>query len=260
MTRRDLNFLIASAAGGGLSAAEQDAAAILLRTAEVYPALTSYLFEGKSVTENTTGGKSLQTAMEFTAAFQAPNKLRLEFRYPNAGNWLRVSDGEFLLESRSTEKGSKRTPATEWTIRALKSSPVGNFERLSQTAQNPVLARSETLKVDDKAVECDVIQFASHPICVSSMGAEGQRNARTFLGVGGKEVRRSSSRGDPYLGDYWQTDVAKHTDDGDLAVSNQRRSANGDVSDRCSGEEVAGSPGVWLEGGPRRWRRRGLSG
>jgi outer membrane lipoprotein-sorting protein len=162
MTRRNLNCLIASAAGGALCAGERDAAGILLRTAEVYPALTSYLFDGKSVTENTIGGKSFQTALEFTAAFQAPNKFRLEFRYGNGGDWLRVSDGEFLLESRSNEKESKRSPATEWTIRALKSSPVANFERLSQTAQNPVLARSETLNVDDKATDCDVIQFASH--------------------------------------------------------------------------------------------------
>src|SRR6187402_1270344 len=156
MTRRELYHVMASAAGGALCAGARDAADILVRTAEVYPALKSYMFEGKSVTENSIGGRSSQTAMEFTVAFQAPDKFRLEFRYANAGNWLRVSDGEFLLESRSIEKESKRTPATEWTIRILKSSPTANFERLSQTAQNPVVTRSETLEVDGKATECDV--------------------------------------------------------------------------------------------------------
>jgi len=162
MTRRNLYNLLASAAGGTLYAGARDAAEILIRTAEVYPALTSYLFEGKSVTENTAGGRTSETGMEFTVGFQAPDKFRLEFRYASAGNWLRVSDGKFLLESRSIEKEAKRTPATEWTIRALKSSPVANFERLSQTAQNPALIRSETLETGGKPTECDVIQFASH--------------------------------------------------------------------------------------------------
>ena len=162
MTRRKLNGLLTLATGGALRAGTRDAAEILARAAEVYQALTSYLFEGKSFTETTAGGKPSETGMEFTVAYQAPDKFRLEYRYPNAGNWLRVSDGKFLLESRSMEKGSKRTPATAWTIRALKSSPIANFERLSQTAQNPAVFRSETSEAGGKPMECDVIQFTSH--------------------------------------------------------------------------------------------------
>ena len=60
MTRRKLNGLLASAAGGALCAGARDAAAILVRPAEVYPPLTGSLSEGKPLTTHPAAGPPSQ--------------------------------------------------------------------------------------------------------------------------------------------------------------------------------------------------------
>ena len=162
MTRRDFPLAIASITLAARPLAAEDARTILAKVAELYPSLHSYTFEGTAITEITIKGKVSQTSLSFTVAYQEPDKFRLEFRYPNAGNWLRVSDGLFLLEVRSVTKESSRTPITPFTIRALNSSPIANFERLFKTAESPTVLRAEAIEVAGREIPCDVIQFRSH--------------------------------------------------------------------------------------------------
>lgn len=163
MTRRAVLFsclppLLAAGTDGA-----SEAQALLTKVAEGYQAFRSYRFHGKSLSESKIKGKVTSSELEFDAAFQAPDKFLLEFRYPHAGNWLRASDGKFLYESRSSIKGSaQRTPVTDHTIRILNSSPTRNFARLVETAQDPILLRSEMRDVAGKGIDCHVIQFSSH--------------------------------------------------------------------------------------------------
>lgn len=163
MTRRSFQYLLASAAFPGPTlSAQDDARAILAKATEAYQSLRSYYFEGKTTAETTIKGKTTRSELGFVVAFEAPDRFRLEFRYPSAGNWLRVSDGKFLMESRSITKETRKTPITQSTIWTLKSSPLYNFERLSETAENPMLIRSDTVEVDGKQFDCHLIQFTSH--------------------------------------------------------------------------------------------------
>jgi outer membrane lipoprotein-sorting protein len=162
MTRRNFQLLIASAAYPLRNLYAQDAQPILEKVTAAYQALNSYYFEGKAVSETTMKGHATKNELAFTVAFQAPDKFRLEFRYPSAGNWLRVSDGKFVRESRSLTKESKRTPVNRNTPYMLNGSPLYNFERLSKTANKPTIVRSEVIQVGGKPVDCSVVQFESH--------------------------------------------------------------------------------------------------
>jgi hypothetical protein len=82
----------------------QDAMQILSKVAQTYRGLKSYHFEGATVAEtNSVGGKSTSET-GFVIAYMAPYKSRVEFRYPSAGNWIRVSDGRILSCYRSIRK------------------------------------------------------------------------------------------------------------------------------------------------------------
>jgi len=163
MTQRSFSFLIISTvAACRILHADEDPKAILAKAFDTYQSLKSYDFEGKSVTETTIAGKTTRTEVDFVVAYHAPDKLRLELRYPTAGNWLRVSDGEFMLVSRSLTKESRRAPITDRSIETLNSSPVYSLQRIGESAENPVLEKSETIEAGGRHLDCHVIQFAVH--------------------------------------------------------------------------------------------------
>ncbi len=162
MTRRKFQLFIASAAYPWQNLWAQDAKVILEKVTAAYESLNNYYFEGRAVSEATIKGHTTKNELTFTVAFQAPDSFRLEFRYPTAGNWLRVSDGKFVRESRSMTKESKKTPVDQNTPYILNGSPLYNFERLSKTSNNPKITRSEVVAVGGKQIECSVIEFESH--------------------------------------------------------------------------------------------------
>lgn len=157
-----LAFLVSSMTLVLADTATPDAKAILTKASNAFQSLKSYQFEGKSVSETTIGGKTSRTEVGYVVAFEAPNKLRLEYRYPTAGNWLRVSDGQYMLVRRTITKESRREPVTDRTIETLSSSPIYAFQTLSDTAEQPLLKGSETIEVGGHPVDCQVIQFATH--------------------------------------------------------------------------------------------------
>lgn len=159
MTRRNLSRLAPLALLAPQLLKANEARDLLQKVTKRYQSLQSFHFDGKSIAQSAIGNRTTQTETSFTVAFEAPKKFRLEFRYPTAGNWLRVSDGEFFRESRSITKESKRTPFKDLDLHVLKSSPLYNFERLSQTVINPIIMRVVSLDIDEKKTECDLVQF-----------------------------------------------------------------------------------------------------
>src|SRR5271156_4605635 len=71
-----------------------DASQILKQTEETYRGVKSYRFEGATLSETKVGGSVSKSASSFVVAFEKPNKFQVEYVYPTAGNWVRVSDGK----------------------------------------------------------------------------------------------------------------------------------------------------------------------
>jgi len=140
----------------------QDAKAILAKVTDAYESLSSYHFVGKTLSETTIKTHTTRNELNFIAAYQAPDKFRLEFRYPDAGKWVRASDGQFLREVRTLTKEARKTPVDQNTIYLIHGSPTYNFEKLSRTATKPVVLKSEIVSVGGQQVDCQVVQFESH--------------------------------------------------------------------------------------------------
>jgi hypothetical protein len=139
----------------------QDAKSILARVAMTYSGLRNYHIEGRTRSETAIAGQISKSEMRFVVAYEAPNRFRIEFRYPNAGNWLRVSDGVTYVESRSIKGEYTRKPATSATLRVLRSSPLAVFEGLINTAHYPLLMRSDFVFPEAGPVDCYLIGFES---------------------------------------------------------------------------------------------------
>lgn len=198
LTRRELSGLAPLLLTSQLLKAN-DARDLLGRVTQRYQNLQRFQFEGKSIAQSTIKDRTTQTETAFTVAFEAPRKFRLEFRYAAAGNWLRVSDGEFFAEGRSITKESKRRPVTDRDLHVLKGSPLYNFERLSLTVVNPMIMRVVSIEVDGEQIECDMVQFEAGRREMRegewpgpSMVWIGRANALVMR----EEIRSSSKTGD----------------------------------------------------------------
>ena len=104
MTKRwVVQILALTAASAGLILAD-DAGQILKQTEDTYRGVKSYHFEGTTVSETRVGGSVSKSETQFVVAFEKPNKFRVEYVYPSAGNWVRVSDGTKTWKHRSITK------------------------------------------------------------------------------------------------------------------------------------------------------------
>lgn len=160
-TRREFSIAVLAGSSGRVFAWDAAAEAILAVSEKAFGALKSYLFEGRSVSESVMAGKTRRSEVEFTVAFEAPDKFRIEYRYPTAGKWLRVCDGRFVAESRTLTKEFTRAPADSRSLLALRSSPIARFARpLEYYGSGAVFARQEMVEIDKRPVNCDVIEFA----------------------------------------------------------------------------------------------------
>ena len=141
-----------SAAVGG------DAQAILQKVADTYANLKSYHFEGKTVAETKAGTTDSTSETGFSIAMSPPNKLRVEFRYANAGTWMRVSDGKTTMRYRSLTKEMKKDPASPDDQDILRGTPVSAFDRIADGVKKVTLLPEESLQVGGQNVPCYVIE------------------------------------------------------------------------------------------------------
>ncbi len=136
-----------------------DAAQILKNTEETYRNLKSYAFEGTTTSETKMGASISKSAMSFVVAYKEPNEFRLEYDYPAAGKWERVSDGKTLWNHRSITKESKETPVTDDDLRMLEGSPVATFSDLGEGAAKATVVGSEAVSIGGQSFDCFVVQF-----------------------------------------------------------------------------------------------------
>jgi outer membrane lipoprotein-sorting protein len=146
---------------GGFARAD-DAAQILKNTEDTYSNLNSYRFEGTTVSETKMGSSDSKSETTFVVAFKPANEFRIEYVYPTAGNWVRVSDGKTLWRYRSLTKELNKAPVNDYDVQMLDGSPVGVFSHVSQGLANPAILGSEPVTAGGQSFDCYVIQ-ADHP-------------------------------------------------------------------------------------------------
>lgn len=135
-----------------------DASQVLKTVAETYQNLRSYYFEGGTVSETKMGASVSKSETKFVVAFQSPNLFRVEYVYPTAGNWIRVSDGKNTWRERSITKDFNESPAVPEDIYMMDDSPIAAFEKIDKNVANATMAGSEPVTVGVQAFDCDVIQ------------------------------------------------------------------------------------------------------
>jgi outer membrane lipoprotein-sorting protein len=135
-----------------------DASQILKQTEDTYRGVKSYHFEGTTVSETKVGGSVSKSETSFVVAFEKPNKFRVEYLYPSAGNWVRVSDGKKTWKLRSITKELTEAAATEDDLGILDGSPVSPFWNIGENASSPSVAGSESISVGGKSYDCFVVQ------------------------------------------------------------------------------------------------------
>jgi len=136
-----------------------DASQILKQTEETYREVKSYHFEGSTVSETKVEKSVSKSESSFVVAFEKPNKFRVEYVYPTAGNWVRVSDGKTTWKHRSITKELTQAAATEDDLGILDGSPVSPFWNIGENASSPTVAGSDSIDVGGKNHDCFVIQM-----------------------------------------------------------------------------------------------------
>jgi len=131
---------------------------ILGKVTQTYRGLRSYHFEGTTVSETNSAGAKSASEIEFVVAYTAPNKFRVEFRYPNAGNWIRVSDGQTLYRYRSITKEMKQEAAGTDDLNILKGTLVLSFQDIDQGVKKATLLESEPVNIGAQKVDCYVVE------------------------------------------------------------------------------------------------------
>lgn len=134
-----------------------DAAQILKGAEDTYNALNSYDFEGTTVSETRVGSTDTKSETTFVVAYE-PSKFRIEYDYPTAGNWIRVSDGKTLWKYRSLTKELNKTAASEYDVHEIMGSPIGSLYHISQGLANPSVVGSETVTAGGQSFDCYIIQ------------------------------------------------------------------------------------------------------
>ena len=137
----------------------EDAMQILSRVGQTYRGSKSYHFEGATVSETDSAAAKSTSETEFVVAYTAPNKFRVEFRYPNAGNWVRVSDGRTLSRYRSITKELKQQAAGSDDLNILNGTLMVSLNDIDQGVKKARLLDSEPVSLGGQNVDCYVIEL-----------------------------------------------------------------------------------------------------
>lgn len=155
MTRK-LFFLSTAIVLVPLCARADDAGQIVTSVADTYRNLKSYRFEGETVRHM--GARESADELKFDIAFEGPDKFRISYKYPTAGDWIRVSDGKTLTRYRSISKQVNAAAASPGDVRLIDSTPIARYSHLDDVAAKAKLVGSEQLSVNGRPVDCYVIE------------------------------------------------------------------------------------------------------
>ena len=136
----------------------QDPKEILDQAAAKYIELKTYDFEGSRVSETKTGKTVASSEINFVYVLSRPNKVRVELRYPNAGSWVRVTDGTTTVKYLSETKEYTRAAATEYDFDMFfQGTPMANYQLINTKIQNATLVGSEPVTVGSDTFDCYVL-------------------------------------------------------------------------------------------------------
>jgi outer membrane lipoprotein-sorting protein len=139
-------------------ATAQEAKEILGKVRETYTNLQSCHLEGSILAETRAGRATSKYETHFEIAVVKPNKVKVEFQYPGAGSWLRVSDGKTMYRYRSLNKQLKQEPASPYDLDVLKGTVISNYENILDGLKSAQLKGSEPAQVGDKSADCYVVE------------------------------------------------------------------------------------------------------
>jgi outer membrane lipoprotein-sorting protein len=144
--------------------ADDDPKAILQKTSDTYGNAKSFHLTASIVSETKAGGSKMASSQtEQDMVLVRPDKVRVEFRYPSAGSWLRVSDGKMHTEYRALTKEVNQKPATPDDIGMLRNTILLHLEELTEGLKSAKLVGSEPFTLDGKSIDCHVIEAIYEP-------------------------------------------------------------------------------------------------
>jgi hypothetical protein len=87
----------------------------------------------------------------------------LEFRYPEAGKWLRVSDGKVYRAYRSATGERRQKPASQEDLDILRGTVIAKYEGIARRVTSAKVLRREPVSVGEKPVDCYVVEVRYEP-------------------------------------------------------------------------------------------------
>lgn len=158
MTFRNLAVLTTLFAAGAVCARADDAKQLVIKVADTYRNLKSYRFEG-TTTRASANGSNRTNELKFDIAMENPDKFRIAYEYPTAGNWVRVSDGKTLTRYRSITKQVNAAAASPSDVRLIESTPIARYSHLDEIADQAKIVGSEKLSIGGRTVDCDIVEI-----------------------------------------------------------------------------------------------------
>ena len=159
MKFRNLFVLTALLTAGAVCARADDAKQVVTKTADVYRNLKSYRFQGSTTRATDAHGTEGSNELKFDIAVENPDKFRIEYQYPTAGNWVRVSDGKTLTRYRSITKQVNAATASPGDVRLVESTPIAQYSHLDEVADKAKLVGSEQLSIGGHQLDCYIVEI-----------------------------------------------------------------------------------------------------
>lgn len=148
-------------AGACLAVDQQSTAqALLEKSADSYGRLDSCQLQSKTTVETTVDGKPASNVLsELRFAARRPGRILIEIREPEAGEWVRVSDGKKTREykSQSNQRSERDASIADFTV-LWYASPLAALEQISAKVREARLLPDERLTIGNRPFECHVIE------------------------------------------------------------------------------------------------------
>ncbi|MGH9629841.1 MAG: LolA family protein [Bryobacteraceae bacterium] len=136
----------------------QDAEEILQKVQETYQTLNSGQFELRTTAITSTGQTESARETNYVVAFTRPDRILVEIRYPDAGTWVRASNGQKRTEYRDISDLYQERAASPDDLRLLSSTPISSYEAISDGLKSAKILRSEPVQVNGHTVDAYVIE------------------------------------------------------------------------------------------------------